>query len=257
MKIVSFIGSGNVATHLAKGFFEKGLHIKQVFSLNLSKAELLANAVNAEGIDDITLLEAQDVDLIILSVKDDIIEEIAQSFDSRNATVVHTSGTVSMKSLSTHKKHGVVYPLQTFSKFKEMDLSNIPFCVEGNSKHVCIELIDFSAVISNDVRKVDSLVRKSIHLAAVFACNFTNHMLAVGDRILQESKQDISILKPLVEETIKKALSSNPEEVQTGPAIRKDYDVIEQHINRLEANPLLQNIYKDITESIINWKNNE
>ena len=171
--------------------------------------------------------------------------------------MVHTSGTVSINSLTSHKKHGVLYPLQTFSKFKEMDLSNIPFCVEGSSKHVCIELIDFSAVISNDVRKVDSLARKSIHLSAVFACNFTNHMLAVADRILQESKQDISILKPLVEETIKKALSSNPEDVQTGPAIRKDYDVIEQHISRLEGNPLLQNIYKDITESIINWNSNE
>jgi predicted short-subunit dehydrogenase-like oxidoreductase (DUF2520 family) len=257
MKKVSFIGSGNVATHLAKGFNDKGIQIKQVFSLNLSKAELLANSVNAEGINDIALLETDGVDLIVLSVKDDVIEEIAQKFDSKNATVVHTSGTVSIKSLATHKKHGVLYPLQTFSKLKEMDLSNIPFCVEGNSKQVCIELIDFSAVLSNDVRKVDSLARKSIHLSAVFACNFTNHMLAVGDRILQESNQDISILKPLVEETIKKALSSNPEDVQTGPAIRKDYDVLEQHINRLEANPLLQNIYKDITESIINWKNNE
>ena len=257
MKKVSFIGSGNVATHLAKGFMDKGIQIKQVFSLNLSKAELLANAVSAEGINDINLLDTEDVDLIILSVKDDVIEEIAQSFDSNNVTIVHTSGTVPMKALAAHKNYGVLYPLQTFSKLKEMDLSNIPFCVEGNSKRVCIELIDYSAVISNDVRKVDSLARKSIHLSAVFACNFTNHMLAVADKILHESQQDISILKPLIEETIKKALSSSPAKVQTGPAIRKDYDVIEHHIGRLEGNPLLQNIYKDITESIINWKENE
>lgn len=254
MKKVSFIGSGNVATHLAKGFRAKGVQIKQVFSLNLAKAEMLAKAVNAQGIDDISLLDIHDVDVIILSVKDDIIEQIAGHFDSKNAIVVHTSGTVSMKSLITHKNHGVIYPLQTFSKCKEMDLSNIPFCVEGNSQEVCDKLMKISAVISNDVRKVDSLARKTIHLSAVFACNFTNHMLAVADKILHESEQDISILKPLIEETIKKALSSSPEEVQTGPAIRKDYDVIEHHISRLDGNPLLQNIYRDISESIINWK---
>lgn len=252
---VSFIGSGNVATHLAKGFHAKGISINQVFSRNQKNAEELAQKVGAIGISSLGDLNFEEVQLLIVSVKDDTLKSVLDSFQSNGTTVVHTSGTIPLEVLSKHKNHGVFYPLQTFSKSKEIDLSNIPFCIEGNSKDVRNQLIDFASVLSKDVRNIDTNTRKSIHVSAVFACNFTNHMLTIADELLVQSGQDISILTPLIQETIHKALSSNPAMVQTGPAARNDTDVIENHIKRLEANPDIQKIYKDISESIINWKN--
>jgi predicted short-subunit dehydrogenase-like oxidoreductase (DUF2520 family) len=252
---VSFIGSGNVATHLAKGFYAKGISVYQIFSPNLQNAEELAEQVDAEGISNIKELDVESVNLIIVSVKDDVLKSVSDSFDSKVTVVAHTSGTVPLEALNKHKVHGVFYPLQTFSKAKEIDLSNIPFCIEGSSREVRNQLLDFASALSADVRNIDSNTRKAIHLSAVFACNFSNHMLTIADDLLSESGQDISILNPLIQETIQKALAAKPVDVQTGPAVRKDMDVIENHIHRLEGNPSIQKIYKDISESIINWKN--
>ena len=252
---VTFIGSGNVATHLAKAFFSKGVQVAQVFSPNLMHANELANEVNAEAINELNDIDVDEVSLIIIAIKDDEIKTISKKMNSLNIPVVHTSGTVSMNAVSNNSLHGVFYPLQTFSKEKKMDISNVPFCIEASSKPVRNLLIDLASVISNDVRNIDSETRKSLHVAAVFACNFSNHMLAIADELLSESGQDISILNPLVQETIQKALSAKPADVQTGPAVRKDSAVIESHIMRLEGKPSVQNIYKDITQSIINWKN--
>ena len=252
---VTFIGSGNVATHLANSYFSKGVSVSQVYSRKLDHAKELAEGVDANPIDNLKLLNLTDITLLIVAVKDDEIKSISQRIESAGVPVVHTSGTISIDSVSNHESHGVFYPLQTFSKEKEMDLSSVPFCIEANSKSVRNLLIDMASIISNDVRNIDSETRKSLHLAAVFACNFSNHMLTIADELLEDVGQDVSILNPLVKETINKALNSNPEKVQTGPAIRNDRKVIENHVNRLSTKPNLQRIYKDITESIINWKN--
>jgi predicted short-subunit dehydrogenase-like oxidoreductase (DUF2520 family) len=251
---ITFIGSGNVATHLARGFKVMGVGIHQVYSHTFENANQLATEVDATAISNINEIDLNEVSLVVIAVKDDIIKSTSELFDSKNVPVVHTSGTVSMDVLSNHSNHGVFYPLQTFSKNHKIDLSLVPFCIEGSSKVVRNSLIDFGAILSKDVRIVDSLARKNIHLAAVFACNFSNHMMTIANDILKEKGQDISILNPLVKETISKALEGNPAGFQTGPAVRKDSAVMDEHLFQLKDKAVAKRIYKEISESIINWK---
>lgn len=255
MNTISIIGSGNVATHLAMGLFDSGITIKQVFSRDIESANSIAQKVNAEAINTLFNLDTESIDILIISVKDDVISEVAKSIDSSSIVIAHTSGTVGIEALNNHKKYGVFYPLQTFSKNKEIDLSTIPFCIEGNDKNTKLVLLNLANYLSTDVRFIDSNTRKSIHLAAVFACNFSNHMLAIADGLLKESGQDLSILKPLVQETISKAFATSPSEGQTGPAVRNDMEVMQSHLAQLEKNPQLQDIYTAISNSINTFKN--
>ena len=256
MKKVSFIGAGNVATHLAKGLFDAGIDIYQVFSKNIENADELAEKVNALAIQSLACLNLNAVDFLIISVKDDVIPLLAKSLSSTETIVVHTSGTRSIDLLSDHPKRGVFYPLQTFSKHTAMSLKNVPFCIEANSQETEAELVELAQFLSEDVRLIDEPTRKEIHIAAVVACNFSNHMFALADKLLQDSGADFSILQPLILETVSKAMNvAHPKNVQTGPAVREDYEVIKKHLERLEGNPSFQNLYQDISNSIIKLKN--
>jgi predicted short-subunit dehydrogenase-like oxidoreductase (DUF2520 family) len=255
MKKVSFIGSGNVATHLAKGLYSKGVDVYQVYSKSIGNAEELAEKVDALAIQSLACLNLHKVDLLIIAIKDDIIENLANSITSSNTIVVHTSGTQSLDVLKEHRLRGVFYPLQTFSKQTEMDLTQVPFCIESNDTEVEGKLINWACMLSNDVRVINADTRKEIHLAAVVACNFTNHMFALAEELLEESNADFSILKPLIQETVAKAMHQHPKEVQTGPAVRGDNEVIKNHLERLESNPNLQTLYSELSNSIIKLKN--
>ncbi len=256
MKKVSFIGAGNVATHLAKGLYDAGIDIYQVFSKNIENADELAEKVDALAIQSLACLKLNPVDVLIISVKDDVIPEIAKSISTSKTIVVHTSGTRSIDILGDHQKRGVLYPLQTFSKQTEMSLKNVPFCIEANSHETEQVVLDLARLLSNDVRLIDETTRKEIHVAAVVACNFSNHMFALADQLLQNSGADVSILQPLILETVNKAMNAkHPKDVQTGPAAREDYEVIKKHLERLEGDPELQKLYKDISNSIIKLKN--
>jgi len=255
MNKVSIIGSGNVATHLAQGLFDSGITINQIFSRDIENAKSLAAKVNAEAINTLSVLDTEAIDILLISVKDDVIKEVSKKINSSNIVIAHTSGTIEMEALSNHQNFGVFYPLQTFSKNKEVDLSNIPFCIEGSDKNTKLALLNLANQLSKDVRFIDSITRKSIHLSAVFACNFSNHMLAIADLLLKESGQDLSVLKPLVQETISKAFDTSPNEGQTGPAARNDQEVMQNHVTQLANQPQLQDIYTTISESIKKFKN--
>ena len=255
MKKVSIIGTGNVATHLAKALKNSGVTISQIYGRNEHTTKSLALKVGATAVFDILEMETENIEAILISVNDDAIQQVANALPNSNAIVMHTSGTVGIEALEKHTNNGVFYPLQTFSKNKKMDLSTVPFCIEGNNRNTKISLLNLANLLTNDVRFIDSKTRKSIHIAAVFASNFSNHMLAISDKLLNESGQDLSILFPLVNETISKAFSSNPIESQTGPAERNDIQVMKNHLAQLENEPLLQNIYKNISASINNFKN--
>lgn len=255
MKRVSIIGTGNVATHLAIALHTSGIDIIQVFGRNQNNAKSLASRVSAAPIFSLLEVDTENVDTIILSVKDDVIEEVANQLTKSNAIFVHTSGTVGLEALATHQNRGVFYPLQTFSKGKKMDLSNIPFCIEASDKAAKLALLNLANVFSNDVRFVNSKTRKNLHIAAVFASNFSNHMLAISEKLLKQSGQDLSILEPLVTETMSKAFSSNPVQSQTGPAARDDQKVIQNHLAQLENEPLQKDIYALISKSIKQFKN--
>jgi len=248
IKKINFIGAGNVATHLANKI-SKRIEIKTVFSKSISNAEELASQVNSIGVNQLTDLSV-DVDLNIICLKDDAIEN-AVNFLPKDIPVVHTSGSIGINVFNSFSKYGILYPLQTFSKNSSLDVSSIPFLIEGNSNDYTNALLEFCKNnLSAHIHLADSELRKQIHLSAVISNNFLTALLRESEVILQQNDLDLSILKPLLFETLKKSFDKNPLESQTGPAKRLDYNVINSHIQLLE-NEKLKQLYQLLSDLII------
>jgi predicted short-subunit dehydrogenase-like oxidoreductase (DUF2520 family) len=254
LKTVTIIGSGNVATHLGKSLLKKGCSINQVYSQNKDNAYELALALNAMPCDDPKFI-TDESDLYIICIKDDFIAEVANRLDLKNKIVVHTSGSIAMDVLAHFDNYGIFYPLQTFSKETEVNISEVPFCIEANNTDTQDQLLALAKVLSNNVYEINSEQRKKIHVAAVFACNFSNYLYSISEDILNENNMDFDILKPLIIETAKKIQYNSPKDVQTGPAKRNDQEVLKNHINLLAKTKDYQDIYSLITDNII--KNND
>lgn len=248
---ITLIGSGNVATHLGAALKNAGHQIVQVWSRNLQHAALLAYHVKAEPIDQLDQLSAE-TDLIIISVKDDAVEEVASFISIKNVLVVHTCGALSLDILRKYFADcGVFYPLQTFSKSRELDFRSVPLCIESTGKNSMEILLDLGRTISNQVNIIDSNQRKTLHVAAVFACNFPNYLYAVAAKLLQEQQMDFNLIKPLILETAQKVQEFVPQKVQTGPAIRGDVQTMSAHLSLLKQHPDLQQVYRLLSQGII------
>jgi predicted short-subunit dehydrogenase-like oxidoreductase (DUF2520 family) len=250
IKSITFIGAGNVASHLAKAFFNEGFEIEQIYSYNIDNALALADDVQSIAVDNLINLNSS-ADLYILAIKDDAIESVLQQILDKNIFIVHTSGSVPITIFEKtgFNNYGIFYPLQTFSKLKDINLLNVPFCVEANENQSL--LYDMANHLSNSVHFVNSEQRKKLHLAAVFACNFTNHMYAIAEDLCLKNDVNFNILKPLIRETAEKITLNRAKNVQTGPAIRGDEKIIENHINQLDDLINYQEIYRLITQSIV------
>ncbi|MBB2144242.1 DUF2520 domain-containing protein [Pedobacter sp. LMG 31464] len=249
MKVV-IIGAGNVATHLAKALYATNVQIVQVWSYHYSNAKLLADQVNATAIEDLTALD-KTADICIISVKDDAIAEIAEQLIDFKGLIVHTSGSVSMDVFAnSSSNYGVLYPLQTFSKDKELSFATIPLCVEASNETALQLVKQLASQLSTHVVEINSEKRKILHLAAVFACNFTNHFYALAEEVLAANQLDFDILRPLITETAAKVQHTLPLTVQTGPAIRNDEQTLKKHEELLLQQPQLLEIYKIVSESI-------
>jgi predicted short-subunit dehydrogenase-like oxidoreductase (DUF2520 family) len=169
--------------------------------------------------------------------------------------VAHTSGSVEMNVFQNHASNfGVFYPLQTFHKEKELEISQVPFCIEGNNEATTNALSELAKSISNNIHLVSSKNRKVLHIAAIFACNFTNHFYSIAETILAEKNLSLDILRPLIKETALQVMDKSPSQLQTGPAIRGDEKIMRQHLNYLAAKPELAELYKKMSESIKNYK---
>ena len=230
---ITLIGSGNVATHLAAAFKNAGHRIIQVYSRDIQHAALLAYHVKAEPVSELHLLNAE-TDLFVIAVKDDAIVSLAKQLVLLQKLVVHTSGAVSLEALTALTPNaGVFYPLQTFSKTKEVDFLTVPLCIEGADDEITSILKSLAQTVSNYVHLVDSAKRITLHLAAVFACNFTNYLYDVARQLLQDDGMDFSILRPLILETAQKVQADLPLAVQTGPAVREDTGTMDAHLQML------------------------
>jgi predicted short-subunit dehydrogenase-like oxidoreductase (DUF2520 family) len=246
---VNLVGSGNVATHLSKALFAGGVEIVSVYSRNFVNARALSHQFGAKAVDSITDLDSN-VDLNIVTVKDGAIASVAAMLD-KSVPVVHSSGAASIHLFDGFAKYGVLYPLQTFSKERALDIAAIPFLVEANTPDFEDWIIEFSQKhLSEHARKADSLLRGKIHLAAVFACNFTTQLLQEADLLLRASELDLSLLHPLIRETMEKTLELGPESAMTGPARRGDLLTIEKHLAQLEDEEL-KLIYQVLSKRII------
>jgi len=249
MKVV-LLGSGNVATHLAKALKANGEEIVQIYSKQLDHAALLANLMGCQAVQKLNDLNP-DADLYIIAVKDDVIAEVALALKNFEGLVVHTSGTTDLALLSAIVKHaGVFYPLQTFSKAKDVSFEQIPICIEANDEDQLAVLKKIASKLSRQVHELGGDKRRVLHLAAVFASNFPNHLYALANQILEENNLDFQIIRPLIAETAEKVMFSLPNKVQTGPAIREDENTINKHLEMLKSMPELQSIYQSLSESI-------
>ncbi len=248
MKIV-FIGSGNVATHMARAFYAHGEQVLQVWSPNIENSSQLANNVRATAISSINTLD-QTADLYIIAVKDYAIPEVANTLIGVNGLVVHTSGTTGIEALSSLKKYGVLYPLQTFSKSKDLEFKTVPLCIEAFNDTSLDQLEKIARMISGTVYYMDSIRRRTLHLSAVFACNFVNHLYSIASQLLDYSEIPFEMLRPLILETALKVQYELPENVQTGPAVRGDKTTMAAHLKLLNDSPDLAGIYQILSDSI-------
>lgn len=252
---VVFIGAGNLATSVATNLYEAGIAINQVIATTLNSAKTLAGRVGATYSDRIEQL-MPNAAMYIIAVPDSKIESVLKSLCPLKQMVVHTSGSTPISVFDENKfpVHGILYPFQTFTKSRIVSLQNVPICIEANNTSSLSQLSNFAQQLSCRVLQMDSEQRKWLHLTGVFGCNFINHILTITHSIASSNGIDFEILKPLVEETIQKAFDGNPADMQTGPAIRGDFNTMNKHQQMLmELDPALQKIYNVLSLEIQNW----
>ena len=245
------IGSGNLATQLSLALNDAGQKITQVFSKTKEHAAELASKIGCSYTDNIDEIY-NNADVYIISVKDDAISGIADKICHKiaSAVVVHTAGSINMDVLKGKARHyGVLYPMQTFSKNRKVDFKPIPCFLEASDEETLSKIRQLAESISDNVVLADSAKRKKIHLAAVLACNFTNHCYRLAEKVLQEEQIDFNLFLPLIDETAKKVSVLSPKKAQTGPMMRWDTGVMQMQIDLLD-NERTKQIYRLMAESI-------
>ncbi len=255
---IVIIGAGNVGSHLARALKDAGYRIAQVAGRRETNVSRLASEVNAPShtLDFAKVLKGQD--LYIIALPDQAMTEVLPLLGLSNELVVHTSGSASMEVLRPFSENtGVIYPLQTFTGKLMLDLREVPFLIEANTRGAEKRLLALAGKLSNRVSTVDSVQRQILHIAAVFACNFSNHMYYIAEHVLEEHGLDFSLLKPLILETARKAVEIGPIRSQTGPAVRNDMKIIREHLEMLKDHEAARDLYMMITRDIIDHSKNE
>ena len=252
MKVI-FIGSGNLATQLGLALQSKGIIISQVYSRTKANAKILAELLNADYTNEISEIY-QHADVYIYALKDSFLSNFLNKFEfPQEAIHIHTAGSIQMEHFDGFTyKYGVFYPLQTFSKNKPVDFGDIPICIEASDDNVKQELMKLGYLLTTKVYYVNSEQRKQIHLAAVFACNFSNYMYDIASEIVGKAGIGFDILQPLIAETANKIKTLTPYEAQTGPSVRYDKKTIKAHLSMLKNAPRFRSIYEDISMNIHN-----
>ncbi|MGL1885724.1 MAG: DUF2520 domain-containing protein [Reichenbachiella sp.] len=253
MEKVTIIGTGKVAQSFIQSFISLG-QLNEVYGRN----ELVLNSIKEQhaNIDTTTSLDFRKSSstIFIICVSDSAIELIAQSTSFPiEATVVHTSGTVNIETLAGTTAHfGIFYPLQTFSPVALDSLKEIPLLIEASNKGCEEKLLSFAQQVSNQAQITTTKDRQRLHIAAVFASNFTNRMLFAAETILKDTNLSFDLLKPLVQQSIKNVFDQGAQNSLTGPAQRKDKKTVDHHTSQLNDQPALLDLYKTISSFIEN-----
>jgi len=239
---VTVLGTGNVASHFIKAFDES--ETVQIIQIYNHKKRSLINFQNHDTT--IQLDHLKPADVYLICIKDDAVQSLVNQIQVKGI-VAHTSGSLPL--LDSPSRDAVFYPLQTFSKDKKISFKNLPICIESENQSDVKILKSLSESIQAKVYDVNSKQRQELHLAAVFVCNFVNHLYHIGHDICKEKKLPFDILRPLIKETADKINYKNPKEAQTGPAKRNDQSTIERHIQQLD-DPNYKELYRYLTTSI-------
>lgn len=246
---VVFIGAGNLATHLARACRSAGHTIVQVYSRTMENAVLLAAQTGAEATNELSQISPA-AHLYIFSVKDDALPAVIQQMPGTGGAWVHTAGSLPMQLFAARKEeHGVIYPLQTFSKNREINFSSVPIFIEGSSPATTRMLEELSKSLSCNVHLLSGDKRRCLHLAAVYACNFVNHMYTLASEIIEKEELPFGFLLPLITETAAKVGEISPQAAQTGPAVRYDEEVMEKQLSLL-TDPVMKELYSLISKDI-------
>ncbi len=244
MKTV-IVGSGNVAYHLVKAFKQNKIKIHQIFGRNEAELSKISNEFSIP----FSAKKLEDAELYIIAVSDSAVENVSELIKNENALVAHTSGSLPMEILKGNYRKASFYPLQTFSKTKNLDYSKIPFFIEAENQIDEKSLLELASVISDNVETSDYEKRKYIHLTAVFACNFVNHLFARAKEISDSQNLNFNYFIPLLDETVEKIHHLEPKLAQTGPAVRGDGRVLKLHEDLITDEDHLK-IYQLMNESI-------
>lgn len=238
------IGSGNVAYHLAKAFIQNGISIDQIFGRNEKELQKISSELNISY----STENLQNADLYIICVSDNSVEDVSKIIAKKDCLVAHTSGSLPKEILIGEYRKSSFYPLQTFSKTKNLDYKKIPFFIETENEEDQRILTDLASKISDNVMESTHEKRKYIHLTAVFACNFVNHLFARAKEISDAQEIPFDYFLPLINETVQKISEIEPKSAQTGPAVRNDKRILELHEQLLKDESL--EIYKTMNHSI-------
>jgi len=251
---ISFMGAGRVAHHLAH-VLSQHHQIIQIYSRTLATAQTLATQVKATATTNITELSSE-IDLVIIAVSDQAIASVISNVHQQlpKVLIVHTSGSTDIEVLAQiHARAGVFYPLQTFSLEREINWSDTPIFVEAKSEDDLVLLAELANQLSTRVYSYTSAQRLSLHLAAVFACNFSNYCYDMAKQVVDAQHVDFSLLYPLILETANKVLNNDPKQMQTGPAMRGDQNILKMHEQMLQKAQRedLKNIYQLMSQQIL------
>lgn len=245
------IGAGNVAWHMSQAMVNSGFVPHCVFSRSLTKAQELANVLDCVAVSRLGAVPI-DADVYIYAVKDDVLPAVINDIapNACGALHLHTAGSVSLDVFKGRaSRYGVIYPLQSFTKGRQLDFSRVPLFVEGSSLETVMEIKELASCLSSvEIRVLDSHSRKQMHVAAVFASNFVNHCYACAANLLKTSGVPFDALLPLIEETCDKVHDLSPVDAQTGPAVRNDRRVLESHETMLSGT--LLEVYRLMSKSI-------
>ncbi|NDV59997.1 Rossmann-like and DUF2520 domain-containing protein [Bacteroides sp. 519] len=251
---VAVIGAGNLGYNLALTLHKHGFHVIQIYSRTEESAKPLALQVEAEWTTNSEKITNKAA-IYFVALKDSVLEEIIPQLikERKSALWVHTAGSIPMDIWEPHcNRYGVFYPMQTFSKKREVSFNELSIFIEAFNKNDIEILRAIALSLTSKVYEIDSDRRKKLHLAAVYACNFVNHMYTLSSEVLKSVDIPFDAMLPLVDETARKVHELPPQEAQTGPAVRYDRNVIDSHLEMLNDTPDMQDIYRLISQSIYN-----
>lgn len=250
---ISLIGAGKVAWQLAQALENAGHCIEEVWSRNPANAAVLVDHLYGAHVEEGLDFSHSQAQVFLLAIKDSAVREVVEQLMlPEGALLAHTSGSLPMNVLEPAcEQYGIFYPLQTFSRGRKISLEEVPFCLEAADKKSLSQLKKLASSLSRKVYEMSAADRKKLHLAAVFACNFTNHLLRISEDILSAQEMDLQILHPLIAETIEKSMQIGAEQAQTGPALRQDNEIMASHLEQLEGQPEWAEIYYLLSQDII------
>ena len=252
---ITIIGAGNVGTHLAMKLHAVGYPIEQVFSRKRAKAKALADKCESEAITELKSIRP-DADLYLIAIPDDALPDITSVLQLQDKVAAHTSGAASSSILEPVTPFcGVMYPMQSFTRTAETP-ADFAVVVHSEVEIVSKILGKVARSLTDNVLHLDDKQRLVLHVAAVLVNNFPNHLYVLADKLLASANVSFDVMFPLLMETTRKALSEPPITAQTGPAKRSDFKTIQAHLDLLNDQPSLKDIYLAITESIIESEKN-